>query len=522
MSDPSDQPHAVAATPAAARFVFVGGLHRSGTSLLAELLKAHPEVAGQVIDGMPKELEQEGQHVQRVYPVDDALGGPGAFAHNPLAHMTERHPLATAASAARLEADWAPHWRGVEGAKVRLEKSPSNMLRARFLQALWPNSYHLIIVRHPVAVAFATAAWAARHGGGKRAASAASVIECARHWLRAHDLLLADLSSLTNVRIVRLEEFVSSPEAAQRTIDAICADLGLRRVAVGELEAAAGRGAISAGVNRKYWRTCKDEAEAVHTALGALEPRFAAFGYPLASLDPAASAAPAEPSRNRLGTVSEPSGGGDASGGGDGRGGLSRTPGLQGWLRRLGGGSRARPRRLRDGGSRPAEEGRRDLRDEEPQQADACRGLPGAGCARRAGRPQGDARPPLYRQPPCLLLLGSAPAPASRLPARGRFAGAAAAARHAPARRRAAVRRRSRPWPRRATRRARRALPRPQAGERARLRRRQRQALRLRPGRHRADGARDAAVRVWPSCPHRHDRVHGAGDHPDARVRPGG
>ena len=57
-------------------------------------------------------------------------------------------------------------------------------------------------------------------------------------------------------------------------------------------------------------------------------------------------------------------------------------------------------------------------------QATACRGLPGAGCARRAGRPQGDARPPLYRQPPCLLLLGSAPAPASRLPARGRFAGA--------------------------------------------------------------------------------------------------
>ena len=219
MSHPSDgqQPHAVAATPAAvattggnaARFVFVGGLHRSGTSLLAELLKAHPEVAGQVIDGMPEELEQEGQHVQRVYPVDDALGGPGAFAHNPLAHMTERHPLATAASAARLEADWAPHWRGVEGAKVRLEKSPSNMLRARFLQALWPNSYHLIIVRHPVAVAFATAAWAARHGGGKRAASAASVVECARHWLRAHDLLLADLSSLTNVRIVRLEEFVA-------------------------------------------------------------------------------------------------------------------------------------------------------------------------------------------------------------------------------------------------------------------------------------------------------------------------
>ena len=41
--------------------------------------------------------------------------------------------------------------------------------------------------------------------------------------------------------------------------------IGLRRVPVAELEVTAGRGAISAGVNQKYWRACKDEAEAVQT-----------------------------------------------------------------------------------------------------------------------------------------------------------------------------------------------------------------------------------------------------------------
>merc|ERR1719353_1166415 len=67
------------------RKVFVVGLHRSGTSILAELLKSHPLIAGHQIDEMPPELENEGQHVQTVFPPDDALGWPGYFAFNRLA-----------------------------------------------------------------------------------------------------------------------------------------------------------------------------------------------------------------------------------------------------------------------------------------------------------------------------------------------------------------------------------------------------------------------------------------------------
>ena len=78
--------------PTKPRHVFVVGLHRSGTSILAELLKQHPQIAGHTIVDMPPELENEGQHVQRVFPPDDALGGPGFFAYNPLAHLTEAKP----------------------------------------------------------------------------------------------------------------------------------------------------------------------------------------------------------------------------------------------------------------------------------------------------------------------------------------------------------------------------------------------------------------------------------------------
>ena len=88
----------------ATRKLFVGGLHRSGTSILAEALRANPHISAHLIPEMPEELENEGQHFQTVFPVDDALGGPGYFAHNALAHMTEHHELvADPSTRARLE-----------------------------------------------------------------------------------------------------------------------------------------------------------------------------------------------------------------------------------------------------------------------------------------------------------------------------------------------------------------------------------------------------------------------------------
>ena len=120
--------------PARHRLLFVGGLHRSGTTLLADLIAAHPLTSGFANTGVPAD---EGQHLQDVYPTARAFGGPGRFGLAAGAHMTETHELVSPGSRARLLAAWEPHW---DLAKtVLVEKSPPNLIRTRFLQGALPG-----------------------------------------------------------------------------------------------------------------------------------------------------------------------------------------------------------------------------------------------------------------------------------------------------------------------------------------------------------------------------------------------
>ena len=56
------------------QFLFLGGLHKSGTSVLHRLLRAHPETSGFSNTGVPQD---EGQLIQSVYPPAWMHGGPG-------------------------------------------------------------------------------------------------------------------------------------------------------------------------------------------------------------------------------------------------------------------------------------------------------------------------------------------------------------------------------------------------------------------------------------------------------------
>jgi hypothetical protein len=180
------------------RFVFIGGLHRSGTTLVGRALAEHPLVSGFEGTGVPAD---EGQHLQSVYPPAKVYGGPGLFAFAAEAHLTEDSPLVSAESRERLLADWSPHWD--LGKPVLVEKSPPNLIRMRFLQALFPDASFVVVTRHPIPVAYATAKW-------RRGESLRTLV---RHWVVAHEIYRDDRERVGRIHEVRYEELVRDPNA---------------------------------------------------------------------------------------------------------------------------------------------------------------------------------------------------------------------------------------------------------------------------------------------------------------------
>ena len=181
--------------PRPSRFLFLAGLHRSGTTLLYRLIRRHPGVSGFHDTGVRMD---EGQFLQDVYPPGNRFGGPGRFALDPAAHMDESHPLATAENARRLLAQWGRH---LDLSRPWLvEKSPPNIVRTRFLQALFPGSRFLVLLRHPLAVAYATRKWCPD--------PVESLVE---HSLVACEHFFDDRPHLAHSRVIRYEELVQTP-----------------------------------------------------------------------------------------------------------------------------------------------------------------------------------------------------------------------------------------------------------------------------------------------------------------------
>lgn len=249
------------------KLVFVGGLHRSGTTPLARVLAEHPQVSG--FSGTSA-TEDEGQHLQDVYPAARAYGGAGRFALNPRSHLTEASPLATAANAARLFAQWEPYWD--TSREVLVEKSPPNLVMTRFLQALYPQAYFVVILRHPVVVALSTEKWL--HGASLRTPMA--------NWFAAHDAFAADAARLRRLHVVKYESLVLDPEVE---LDAIGTFLGLDSpVPASSWQAGRSDAYASAWqqlkVDRRPWKRML-RASLVRT----YGPRASAYGYDLESLD---------------------------------------------------------------------------------------------------------------------------------------------------------------------------------------------------------------------------------------------
>lgn len=180
--------------------LFVGGLHGSGTSALAKSLGTHPHVSQLTNTFVP---EDEGQHLQSLFPPASALGGRGRWAFNPAAHMTQGPAVPAKDAAEQLFEAWRPYWD--LDASVLIEKSPPNMLRMRFLESIFPEAKFLIIVRHPIAVSLATLQ------RRRSLCVVGGVSGLLDHWLAAYGRMAEDLRYLKWAKVLRYEDLVDQP-----------------------------------------------------------------------------------------------------------------------------------------------------------------------------------------------------------------------------------------------------------------------------------------------------------------------
>jgi Sulfotransferase family len=188
------------------RYVFICGLHRSGTSPLGRNIARLENCTGFKDTGV---IEDEGQYLQDVYSTGQAYGGPGKFGFDPRAHLTETSPLLTPENALKLRQSWERYWD--QSKAIRVEKTPGNLLKTRFLQAVFPHSYFIVIRRHPVPVSMANQRWKV---------SLAPLHNLFDHWLHCHALFEEDKKYLKHVYELSYEDYVRDPDKYHEEIAA--------------------------------------------------------------------------------------------------------------------------------------------------------------------------------------------------------------------------------------------------------------------------------------------------------------
>ncbi|MCL2924142.1 MAG: sulfotransferase [Trichodesmium sp. MAG_R04] len=246
------------------KFIFLGGLHRSGTSLLFKCLREHPQMSG---FKNTKAVEDEGQHLQSVYPPAITFGGPGRFGFNQGSFMDENSELATSENGEKLLHQWEKYWDIQQ--PVLLEKSPPNLVRTRFLQKLFPNSFFIVVLRHPIAVSYATKKWCKQ--------PLHSLVE---HWLRCYEKFELDRVNLQNVVAFKYENFVANPQVILSKIYSFV-----------ELENFPLNIEVLSNVNNKYfsrWHELKGHKIKSLYAIyveSRFEQRINKFGYSLKNLE---------------------------------------------------------------------------------------------------------------------------------------------------------------------------------------------------------------------------------------------
>ena len=182
-------------------WLFLLGCNNSGTTLLVETLQSHPLV---------RNLPKEGQRLTKAIPNSGPLGIGRVFTQR--LDLFRQTDADDGACVPRLRYDWAYYSDPRPG--IRLEKSPPNTLRSRWLQKHFAPARFLVLVRNPYAVC---------EGIARRRGH--SIEEAAIHWRTVHEVLRQDMPLLERSLTVSYENFCERP---LEVLDTVRQFLGLQ------------------------------------------------------------------------------------------------------------------------------------------------------------------------------------------------------------------------------------------------------------------------------------------------------
>ena len=92
-----------------------------------------------------------------------------------------------------------------------LEKSPPNLLRTRFLQALFPDAAFVVVIRHP----------SPSRRDPKGRAGCCRYGALVDHWVAATALLAGDAPYVRGLHVIRYEQLVGDPDAVLAAVFAV-------------------------------------------------------------------------------------------------------------------------------------------------------------------------------------------------------------------------------------------------------------------------------------------------------------
>lgn len=182
------------------RWVFLCGCYNSGTTILREILGAHPEIAT---------LPREGVRLTGAFPDLEAGGWQRMWFRN--AWRSDLSGSDPAALALRAKKDWAPWWR--PGAAVFLEKSIVHGSWMPFLERGFGDCRFIGVVRNGFCVAEGIRRRARPHGAAaaELGRDHYDMRDAGQQWVFANERLARDRHEVGHFMEVRYEDFAVDP-----------------------------------------------------------------------------------------------------------------------------------------------------------------------------------------------------------------------------------------------------------------------------------------------------------------------